>query len=156
MADTGIAATVALLLLGAALFLALVWFILPYAASRACPRCGARQPQASKACVVCGAELPGPAQAHPGAPPYGFPPPGRPARPGVRVEGGVAYNRGFTRRLVTLATAAMGLGLGLRLLGMLGAMGVAGIPQVPAHVDGLLTVAGGLIAFVGFVFLDAA
>lgn len=150
----GLAAVVASVIVGAALFLGLLWFLLPFLDSKACPSCASRRPLREAACGACGAALPGPAQAHPDAPPYGFPaaePPVRGKR--VRVEDGVAYNRGISRRVVTLATAAMGLGIGLRILGLLG---VLGLPQIPAQVDGALTIVGGVVAFVGFVFLDAA
>lgn len=153
MAELGLAANAALFLGGIAAMLALVWFVLPYHGSRPCPGCGARQPFRAQACGMCGAALPGPPDAHPGAPPYGFRSPEGEAPKGPRVEGGEAFNRGITRRVVSIATLAMGLGIGVRLAGMLG---VLGLPQLPVMLDGLLTVAGGVIAFVGFVFLDAA
>lgn len=145
---------VALVISGAAVFLGVIWFLLPFIDSKDCPSCAAKRPLKETACGICGAALPGPARGHPGAAPYDFPasaPGGERRR--VRIEGGVAYNRGITRRAVTIATAAMFLGIGLRVLGMLG---VLGVPQIPAQVDGVLTIVGGVVAFVGFVFLDAA
>lgn len=151
----GLAATVALLLGGTAVFLGILWFLLPLLDSKRCPSCAARRPLAETICAMCASPLPGPADRHPGAVPYGYPEAtaSRPRRPEARVEDGVAYNRGITRRAVTIATGAMGLGIGLRVLGMLGALG---LPALPAHIDGVLTVVGGIVAFVGFVFLDAA
>jgi hypothetical protein len=155
MALESLAGLAAMLLIGAAVFLFVVWFLLPFMEQRACPHCATKQSMGAEACAVCGQALPGPVQAHPGATPYGYPAPRGPGRggPRVRVEAGEAFNRGITRRAVTLATAAMGLGIGLRVLGM---VGVLGVPQVPPVVDGILTIVGGLVAFVGFVFLDAA
>lgn len=152
LTDVGTAAVAALFALAA--FLGIVWFVLPYAASRPCPLCGAPVGARAQACPACGAPPPQPPEAHPGAAPYGFAEPARAGNaPGVVVEGGQAYNRGMTRRVVTVATAAMGLGVGIRIVGMAGALG---LPQVPPFIDGALTVVGGLVAFVGFVFLDAA
>lgn len=150
----GLAAVAAMVIAGVAIFLAIIWFLLPFLDSKQCPSCAAKRPLAEEQCAVCGAALPGPARSHPDAVPYGFPDAAAAAaRSAVRVEGGAAFNRGITRRVVTLATLAMALGIGLRLLGMAGALG---LPQVPTVVDGALTLVGGLVAFVGFVFLDAA
>ncbi|HEV8358906.1 MAG TPA: hypothetical protein VGR28_00475 [Candidatus Thermoplasmatota archaeon] len=152
MADTGLAMAVAMLFGGTAAFLAVRWFLLPYVADVPCAACGARN-QRSQPCAVCGAPPAAPPAAHPGAQGYGFPPPEAPVRAQPRIEGGEAFNRGITKRVVTLATVAMATGIGVRLLGM---AGVLGLPSIPVFVDGLLTIAGGVIAFVGFVFLDAA
>jgi hypothetical protein len=149
----GPAGIVALALAAAALLLGTVWFLLPYtSAGRRCAACGAEVARRDEACPVCGRGAPLPS-AHPGAAPYGFPSATRGALEQPRIEDGMAYNRRITRRVVTLATGAMGLGVGVRVVGMLG---VLGLPAVPAFLDGLLTIVGGLVAFVGFVFLDAA
>jgi hypothetical protein len=151
MADVG---TLLVLMLAAmATLLGVVWLLLPYHADRVCKACGAVG-RHHEPCPVCGAGAPGPPAAHPGAQGYGFPPQ-QDAGPTThsRIEGGQAYNRGITRRVVTLATACMALGIGLRLAGM---ASVLGLPQIPTLIDGALTIAGGLLAFVGFVFLDAA
>jgi hypothetical protein len=153
MADLG--TLLVLLLAGAAALLGVVWVLLPYHADRLCPSCGAAA-RYNAPCPVCGAPGPAPPSAHPGAQGYGFPAPPEPrvrAQPHSRIEGGEAFNRGITRRVVTLATGAMGFGIAVRVVGM---AGVLGLPQIPTLLDGLLTIAGGVIAFVGFVFLDAA
>jgi hypothetical protein len=140
------------LLLGAAVLLGVVWFLLPYAERRACPRCG-NLVAGDAACSVCGAPPPEPPEAHPSALPYGFRAPSAPRGREPEVHDGVAFNAGITRRTVLLATCAMGLGIGVRLVGM---AGILGLPSIPEVLDGLLTIVGGLVAFVGFVFLDRA
>lgn len=94
--------------------------------------------------------------AHPGAEPYGY---GDPQPPSTEPRGThdpeVGYiNQGISRRLVQIATAAMVFGLSVRVLGMAPAAGVDF--AVPGGVLAVLSIVGGIVAFVGFAVLDAA
>lgn len=146
----------AALLLGAAALLGLIWFLLPYDTRRLCGACGARF-DAAAFCPACGAEAKL-FEAHPGTGSYGFRSERLDRRVHAPVEGeqdpsGGFRNKGVTRRMLVLATLAMVVGLAVRAAGLLGVTAERGGSH---SVEALVTIVGGAIAFVGFVFLDAA
>lgn len=146
-------ATAVLVAAGAALFGAL-WLLLPLGRADRCERCSAFVPRGARACEVCGTTWTGPAgERLPSRAELAAS--WRPAPACGRHDEKAGYlNGGVTRNVVRVATLAMVAGISIRLLGMLGV--VALDVQIPPWVDGTLTVVGGLVAFLGFVLLDAA
>jgi hypothetical protein len=119
--------------------------------SERCSRCGAAIPAAADGCTVCEA-------------PFEQPPAGaeeddeRPRSVYVELpepdEEGTIVNDGIPRGLVKAAVVVMGVGLVVRVLGMLDPAGLS--LGLSGTTTALVTVLGGLAMFAGFVVLDVA
>lgn len=136
---------------GTAAVVALVYFVDLWVAGRRgrCPRCGAVVADREAPCNVCEATLPGPAQEDQPTGPRTRSPPEPTHDPDVGV-----LNPGFSPWMVKWALGFMAVGLLVRGLGMLEPVGVD--VGVPVSLMNLLTVVGGVVAFLGFVVLDLA
>lgn len=119
-----------------------------------CPRCGATMAQGTDECSVCERPLEEPVA-------VASEEDGEPRtiqvdesdQPEIDPEVG-ALNPGVSRTMVRWALIAMGVGFGVRLLGMLDPVGLqVGIPDA---LIAALTVLGGVAMFLGFIVMDFA
>ncbi|HVL87760.1 MAG TPA: hypothetical protein VM681_07145 [Candidatus Thermoplasmatota archaeon] len=134
----------------------LLWWLLPSDARPRCAHCEAILRPDLPFCQGCAQKDPAPREGHPGAGSYGFPapPPTIVERFELETdEGGATRNARVSRRALGAATLAMGAGLAVRAAALLG----VGVTGSSFHAfEGAVTLVGGVVAFVGFVILDAA
>jgi hypothetical protein len=124
------------------------------AARPRCASCAAYLLEDAKACTVCGVEVAAPAPVEDPWEPGPGPATVSVAHPG-HVDPDVGYLNGrMSRRFFRVMLAVMVGGIAVRVLAMLGPVGVD--VGVPGTATAILTLVGGLAAFVGFVMLDMA